>query len=271
MNAVIRNDSLAAMRQGLHVSVSQVKSWLMCGRKYQFQYVLGAEPEHRPVALAFGTAVHRALEAFYEHLQAHPAPPPVEAVATAFVDRWVVEVRDPLPLRFDDGQDADGVKDMGIALMGAFCQQGFVPDEVLAVEQPFAMELVDPQTAEVCDIPLVGAIDLVARHQGRVWLVEHKTAARRFTPDRIQYDLQISAYVATARTLGLDHPAAAFQILLKTKKPTVETIPLNRTENDEHEMIDTFLHALRGIEAGAFPRNRGWACGDCPFKRACGG
>ena len=271
MNAVIRNDSLAAMRQGLHVSVSQVKSWLMCPRKYQFQYVLGAEPEHRPVALALGTAVHRALEAFYEHLQVHHAPPSVEAVATAFVDRWAVEVRDPLPLRFDDGQDADGVKDQGVALLEAFCRQGFMPDEVLAVEQPFAVELVDPATAEVCDIPLIGAIDLVARHQGRVWLVEHKTAARRFTADRIAYDFQPTCYLLAARTLGLEHPAAAFQVLLKTRKPTVETIPLNRTDNDENEMIDTFLHALRGIEAGAFPRNRGWSCADCQFKGACGG
>jgi len=269
MNAVIRNDSLAAMRQGLHVSVSQVKSWLMCSRKYQFQYVLGAEPAHRPVALAFGTAVHRALESFYERLRDDGRQPSVDEVQTAFVDRWAVEVSDPLPLLFDDGQDAGQVRDLGVSLMGAFCQQGFVPDEVLAVEQPFAMELVDPQTAEVCDIPLIGAIDLVARHQGRVWLVEHKTAARRFTPDRIAYDFQPTCYLMASRTLGLDHPAAAFQILLKQKKPAVETIPLTRTENDESEMIDTFLHALRGIEAGAFPRNRGWGCADCQFKGRC--
>jgi len=270
MNA-IRHTALADLRQGLHVSVSQVKSWLMCPRKYQLQYVLGAEPEHRPVALAMGTAVHRALEAFYEHLQVHHAPPPVEAVQTTFVDRWAVEVRDPLPLRFDDGQDAGQVRDLGVALLDAFCQQGFVPDDVLAVEQPFAVELVDPATADVCDIPLIGAIDLVARHQGRVWLIEHKTAARRFTPDRIAYDFQPTCYLAAGRTLGLDHPAAAFQVLLKQKKPAVETTPLNRTDNDEAEMIDTFLHALRGIEAGAFPRNRGWACGDCQFKGRCGG
>lgn len=269
MNA-IRNTALADLRQGLHVSVSQVKSWLMCPRKYQFQYVLGAEPAHRPVALAFGTAVHRALESFYERLRDDGRKPSVDEVQTAFVDRWAVEVRDPLPLRYDDGQDADGLKDMGVALLDAFCRQGFVPDEVLAVEQPFAMELVDPQTGEVCDIPLVGAIDLVARHQGRVWLIEHKTAARRFTADRIAYDFQPTCYLHAARDLGLDNPAAAFQILLKQKKPTVETIPLTRTENDVNEMIDTFLHALRGIEAGAFPRNRGWACGDCQFKHRCG-
>lgn len=157
-----------------------------------------------------------------------------------------------------------------ILLLATFCQQGFVPDEVLAVEQPFSMDLVDPETDEVCDLPLVGAIDLVARHQGRVWLIEHKNAARRFTADRIAYDFQPTSYLLAARNLGLPNPASAFQILLKTKKPACETIPLTRTQAAEHEFVDTALMALEGVEAGSFPRNRGWGCADCPHKSHCG-
>jgi putative RecB family exonuclease len=241
----------------------------MCGKKYEFQYVRGIEPAHRPVALAFGTAVHRALEAFYEHIQTHDTKPPVDMVQTAFVDRWAVEVRDPLPLLLDDSQSPEQIQEMGVALMEAFHQQGFVPDEVISVEQPFALELVDPETAEVLDIPLIGAIDLVARHHGRIWLVEHKTAARRFTQDRLQYDFQPTCYLLAARNIGLENPASTFQVLLKTRKPCVETIPLNRDQNSENEMLDTFIHSLKGIEAGAFPRNRGWSCGDCQFKGRC--
>jgi len=269
--SAIRTRPLADLRQGLHVSVSQIRGWLMCPRKYAHSYVWGTEPAYRPVALAFGTAVHRALEAFYEHLKAHGTRPTVDEVQTAFVDRWAVEVRDPLPLLFDEGQTADQAKDLGVALLGAFHRDGFQPDEALAVEQPFAIELVDPETGEVCDIPMVGAIDLVAGHQGRVWLIEHKTSSRRFSPDRIQYDFQPSCYVHAARSLGLDNPSTAFQVLTKARKPTCETIPLNRDQASVNEMIDTVLHALRGIEAGAFPRNRGWACADCPFKHKCGG
>ncbi len=211
------------------------------------------------------------LETFYEYLQAHGQKPPVDQVQTAFVDRWAVEVGDSLPLLFDEDQSPDQAKDLGVAMLGAFYQQGFVPDEVLAVEQAFGIELPDPETGGVMDIPLVGAIDLVARHQGRVWLVEHKTAARRFTSDRIAWDFQPTSYLLAARNLGLDNPAAAFQILLKTKKPSCETIPLNRNRESEIEMLDTFKHALKGIEAGAFPRNRGWGCADCQFKHKCGG
>ena len=31
----------------LHVSVSQVRAFMMCGKKYWYRYVQGAEPEHR--------------------------------------------------------------------------------------------------------------------------------------------------------------------------------------------------------------------------------
>jgi len=103
-----------------------------------------------------------------------------------------------------------------------------------------------------------------------VWLIEHKTAARRFTSDRIRYDFQPTSYLLAARTLGLDNPDAAFQILLKTKKPAIDTIPLTRGPKDEDEFVDTALMVLKAIEAGSYPRNRGWGCADCQFKHRCG-
>ena len=45
----------------LYVSVSQLKSFLLCSRAFEFRYVLGATPEHVPVPLAFGIAIHAAL------------------------------------------------------------------------------------------------------------------------------------------------------------------------------------------------------------------
>ncbi len=33
-----------AERAELHVSVSQIKTWLLCPKKYFFRYVLGARP-----------------------------------------------------------------------------------------------------------------------------------------------------------------------------------------------------------------------------------
>ncbi len=258
-------------REGLHVSVSQVKSYQLCPAKYRHRYVAGTEPSHRPVSLAFGTAVHAALATFYEGLM-NGRRLPVEEVQAAFADRWAVETQDDLPLLFDDGVAEGDVKDQGIALLGAFIQQGFMPEHVLAVELPFQVDLPDPDTGEMLDIDLVGAIDLVAVHQGRTIICEHKTAARRFAEDRLLYDFQPTAYLYAARLLRLPpDPTAIFQVLLKTKKPVVDVISVTRTASAQLEMLETFAHVLKGIEAGAFPRNRGWACAVCEFRRACGG
>jgi len=164
------------------------------------------------------------------------------------------------------------VKDLGIAMLSSFHENGFVPDKVVGVEVPFAVDLADPETGEVLDIPLIGAVDLIAEKDGRVVLVEHKTAARRFDATRLRYDSQPTTYQYASRALRLVNPQLVFQILIKSgKKPACETIPITRSKESEIEMLHTFAHVLRGIEAGVFFRNRGWACGDCGFKHRCGG
>ncbi len=51
---------LADLRQGLHVSYSPIRSFVLCPAKYGHQYVFGTEPSHRPVALVLGAADHGA-------------------------------------------------------------------------------------------------------------------------------------------------------------------------------------------------------------------
>src|SRR5579862_9105645 len=60
--------SLADLRAIPHLSVSQLKTFLQCPKKYTLQYIERAEPAFRPIALAFGTAWHETLGA---HLLPH--------------------------------------------------------------------------------------------------------------------------------------------------------------------------------------------------------
>ena len=271
MNAVVQKP-LAELRQGLHTSVSQISCYLRCPASYNHRYVLGTPPSHKSVALSFGSAIHHALALSYEHLQAHGEKLPVADLHDAFAGRIEVELADKsVPILFDDGQDAGTVKDLGVAMLTSFHDTGFAPDRVVGVEVPFAVDLADPETGEILDIPLIGAVDLIAEKDGHVVLVEHKTAARRFDQTRLRYDPQPTTYQYASRSLRLINPQLVFQILLKQKKPACETIPITRSKESEIEMLHTFVHALKGIEAGVFFRNRGWACGDCGFRRACEG
>ena len=260
---------LEKLRQRLHVSVSQVNTYLLCPEKYKHSYVVGTSPSHRPAALSFGSAVHHALATFYGFLKAHNKRPSTGRIQAAFSDRWDVELRDSLPIQYKSGEDAGKVKDMGVAMLKEFCEDGFVPDSVVAVEQPFSVALPDPETGVILEEALVGAIDLVAEHEGRTVIVEHKTAARKYAQDRLQYDLQPTAYQFAARELGIRSPGLAFQVLLKTKSPQVEFSTVTRTKEQEKEMLSTYTQVLRAIAQGIFWKNRAWMCADCQFKYRC--
>jgi len=272
MNAY-RARPLDELRAAPHTSVSAIGCWIRCSESFKHRYILRTPPSHRPAALAFGSAIHSALAAFYEHLQAYGEKPPVDLLHDTFTGRMDVEVADTsIPLLLDDNEDAGSLKDMGVGLLTVFHRDGLVPDgRVVGVEVPFSVDLADPETGEVGDVPLVGAIDAIVVHGGKTVLLEHKTAARKFTQDRLQHDLQPTAYRYASRSLGILRPGLAFQVLMKGRKPGVDVLAVERTDDQVIEMLNTVAAVLRGIGAGVFYKNRGWACGDCGFRYKCDG
>ena len=49
----------------LHLSSSQLNTYLICPAKYAHQYVYGTPWETKPAALPFGKAIHKAAEVYY--------------------------------------------------------------------------------------------------------------------------------------------------------------------------------------------------------------
>ena len=259
---------LATLRQGLHVSYSQVRSFLVCPAKFQHAYILETEPSHRPVALVLGGSVHHALAQYYGHVHQTGEKMPLEGLCAAFRDRFDAELDKKVPIRFDDRADSGAVIDQGVALLAAFYEQADTPN-VVAVEQPFSVELVDPVTGEVLDLHLVGAFDLMVREHGRPVVVEHKTAARKYTREQLAWDLQPSVYAYAANEMGMGSVGLRYQLLLKTRTPGIEICDIERTPAHIREMVTTVTTVLRAVEHDVFYRNRGWACGDCQYGYRC--
>ncbi len=46
------------------------------------------------------------------------------------------------------------MKDLDVTLLNAFHDHGFMPDEVVAVEVPFTIDIADPDTGVIMDVPL---------------------------------------------------------------------------------------------------------------------
>lgn len=206
--------ALLPKRETNYTSVSRVTAYLRCPRAYQHRYILGTPPAHRPGGLAFGTAIHEALALHYATLLEGEEPPPVDGLVSIFNAAWRRELEGDVPVLLDGNDTRESLVDKAAVMLEVFRRDVPRPRRVLAVEEPFTVELHNPSTGEI--LPnLVGRIDAIIEDDaGRVRLLEHKTAARRFSETRLAFDLQATGYSYAARQLGLD-ATVTFQVLTK--------------------------------------------------------
>ena len=110
----------------------------------------------------------------------------------------------------------------------------------------------DPDTGEVLDEQLVGTMDLVLRHGDHRIVVEHKTAARKWSDDQLAFDLQPTGYKFAAQQVGLGDVGLRLQVVTKTKLPVVQVADVERGPRDE----DDFLRTAVGRAPGRGCRGR---------------
>lgn len=247
-----------------HVSASQINTFRRCPRAYRYRYVERVPPESRGSALAFGSAIHAALEHFYKTLKNGEREPTAYELGAVFHDAWCSELRGDVPILFGEKEDEDSLLDLGTRMLAVFHEKVERPHRVIEVEMPFSIELAP-------GLPrLVGVLDLVVLDEdGSFRIVEHKTGARRWTDDKLLYDQQITAYTMTAPYVGLDQAAVTINLLTKTKKPDLVVYEPTRTQADIDEFVETATAVLRAVDAGAFWPNRDWMCKGCEYAARC--
>jgi putative RecB family exonuclease len=260
---------LPVLREGLHVSVSQLKCYLKCPRQYELRYVRGVRPAFVPVPLAFGSAFHAALAAYYvSHKAGHVAS--VERLVGVFEEEWARQATGPVPLECDkDDGDFDHLAKAAVMLAAFHRHAAAAPAvEVEAVELPFSVDLYDLDGV-ILEERLVGAIDLVVKEAGRRVVVEHKTSAKRYGNDQLKFEQQPTAYRIAASNLGLGDVGLRFQIITKTKIPAVQVEDVCRGDTDVDDFLRTVVGVLRAVDVGAFYPVRGWQCRSCAVAYAC--
>jgi CRISPR/Cas system-associated exonuclease Cas4 (RecB family) len=252
----------------LHVSVSQLKTWLRCPRQYEFRYIRGVDAEVVPHALAFGSAYHAALAAYHREKQAGGTMT-LDAMMSIFAGSWVEQRERGVPIEASDGPDEN---DLGKRMLTAFVEHDAGREfEVVDVERRVSALLHDPETGELLEERLTGFVDLLVRENGRHVVVEHKTSARRYTEDQLQFDHQPTAYLLALRQHGFTDVGARYEIVTKTKTPVVQVEEVHRHGKDEDDFLRVAVGVLRGIDAGVTFPVRGWQCRSCPYRRRCAG
>jgi putative RecB family exonuclease len=237
------------------LSASKIATYLQCPRRYRFRYVARIPAPWKPSALAFGSAVHAALETFHRQRAAGALMMPA-AVGALFRIEWACELVDEI--RFKDDERASDLAATGELLVKQYAAANQSLD-VRAAELPFELEVAR-------GVSLRGVFDvLLAGDRVR----EMKTAARAYDEGSLSRHVQISAYaLAYPRLFG---PDAVIEVvaLLKQRQPRIAVHEVTRTAAQRAWFVQLMVEVAGAITAGAFPPNPSWACTGCEFAEPC--
>ena len=231
-----------------HLSFSQLRTYCECPRKWTYEKVQHVAPERVPASLAFGAAVHDAVEAVN---LAAMAGERIDAGA-AFSTSWSgFTAKDAVPLAVDD-DEADGLEAKGRALAAIYQP----PPGIVAVEQQIEVEL-DPVLP-----PLVGRVDIIRQIDTGLVVTDVKTSSTKVLSDTEMLAAQLGLY-------AIAYPAVRCEaaVLFKGKIPVqttqvVEPWPEPRLRTWAVELFDA-------MKVGVRFAHRGRNCRTCQYRDRC--
>ena len=260
--------------QSLHISYSQLRTYLTCPQRYLHQYVQGIAWERRSVALPFGKAIHKAVEEFYRTLQHTGTRLDADKLVSLFDLTLEQEIQgSQTEIQFKEGEDLASIRKVGTDLLKVFLDE-VKPQKIAAVEIPFSVKIPDLSNGDFLPIRLEGIFDLVEADADDTYLVcELKTSSQRYSSIKLEHDLQSTVYSFAMAQMGFatseNSTLVRYDVLLKQKKPAMERYFVSRSTEDHKRLVQLLNQVLRAIEHRVFYRLNDWHCGECPFTKRC--
>ncbi|MCP4607041.1 MAG: PD-(D/E)XK nuclease family protein [Proteobacteria bacterium] len=256
--------ALNVLRTKPHLSFSQLYCFSACSRQYEYRYIQKIAPAHKSASLCFGSALHQVLEFYYVNYQ----KPGTDELQDRFRDAWKKQLASSLPIQYGKDETSDGLLDKGVELLSVFKKKAPAYGEIVSVEQPFTIEVIDFTSGEVLP-PVIGAFDLVTRDNGQVTVTDHKSCKQKWDERRLAQDLQLSSYHYAAGQLGYGDVRLGVNLLMKKKKADFLALHTHRNESHHRDFIDTCIGVWRGINAGVSYPVKSWMCSSCSYREVC--
>jgi putative RecB family exonuclease len=244
-----------------HLSYSQISTYLICPLRYKLNYVDLIPPAFTSAALAFGSAIHEAVGAYYQsRLEGDLLRP--DQMLDIYRDTW----RGAGKVRCFNGDNEDSLLHKAAAMLDVFHAQVDPHVTILGVEEFFEVQL----AKEVP--PLHGYIDLIEESpDGRVTVADLKTASKKLADSSVHSNLQLTAYSMGAAALGFDPDQLTLRldVLTKTKSPELTRYETNRTQEDRDRFVKLVRQVWHAIEHHAFFPRQDWSCVQCAWAEHC--
>jgi putative RecB family exonuclease len=252
-----------------HWSFSALNQFVnICSLQYYFDRIAKLPKAFTPVSLSFGSAFHRAME--WMHLIRKEGGQPKESEARdIFRDLWSRQVTEDKHIRFDEEITEDTCSAQGADLVAAFMNALDPEEQVISVNEAFAVPLIDAQ-GNVLERPMVGELDCRVSRNGKVTIVDWKTSAKRWPKKQADKSLQPTVYLYAEYQLHKMDVPVRFDVVVKNKAPVVERYVTTRTVDQFHRMVELVKMVERMIASEHFlPSEQGFYCGGCPHHEAC--
>jgi len=271
-----RNPALQELTADLHISFSQIFTYLNCSLKYRFQYFENRRFERISSNLFLGSALHTCIERYYKSIKAKGVVDPLKVLEELMEDCISLEIdHADIPIIYKkEAPDRQGVIDMGKSLLKTFYENvDLTGYQVVDVELPLSATLYT-DAGKSTDIKLIGIIDLLLMDEaGELTVVDNKTAAKSKNQQDVDDDLQFSAYAYLCASNRLTFPTSPIKcrmdVLKKTKTTVLEHYHTVRTADHRKRFAKIANAVLQGIENRVFIPSKSWMCSDCGYIDAC--
>lgn len=244
-----------------HLSYTQISTYLTCPLRYRFQYVDQIPPAFVSATLAFGSGIHEAVGAFYQMvLQGDQLKP--SQMLDVYRQAWLGRQE---KVKFFNGDNEASLLNRAEQLLTVFHESFNPAVVVLGVEEFFAVDLAGVP-------PLQGYIDLIEQSpEGRITVVDLKTASRKSSDNAAHANLQLTAYSLGAESLGFDPDELLLRldVLVKTKVPDFVRYETCRTASQRDRFTKIVRQVWNGIEREVWFPNEDWHCTQCAFAEPC--
>ena len=256
-----------------YISWSQVASYQLCPKAYEFKYVLRAEPAFVPSSLVFGVAFHDAVARTSAADLAGAPRPSAEELALGVAH----ELRaSSVPLRLGKGESLESLDALASRMLVAYLAspESHVQGTSICIED-VARGNVDQSIP-----PVEARVDHVyQRADGSLVVRDVKTTRSKWSADKVSESapqLRLYAMLLDRELEGLGRvESLEFLTVTKAAKPVVQLhqLPARNAGSDGSDghdgLIDQLQQVWAGIEAGVFPARPGWPCKSCPFSDRC--
>ena len=238
-----------------HISHSQIDMYLGCAKRYEYKYVLHI-PEQPSSNLIQGSCYHGAVEYNFSKKIEVGIDAPLDEVLDVYSDALDSSVRDAKNIA-PGWLPAPYLKDEGIGLVRAYritTAPGVIPLEVEKSIQTI-----------VGGVKLITRIDLIDED---LKVYEHKTSARKYTQDKVDKMIQLSA-----EAFALGSPIECeVHVALKYRDPKIDRLVTRRNVDDILWWRELAVSVIKGVRAGVFPANpNNWICSPkyCGYFERC--